>query len=82
MSDSIEQLKILVQQDISDLEQLKQVLIQEKQLLATRDVEQIKRISTQKEALVKQVESRAKQKAKPTRNQRIRRKARQCHNDT
>ena len=64
MSDSIEQLKTLVQQDISDLEQLNQVLIQEKQLLATRDVEQIKRISSQKDALVKQVETRAKQKAK------------------
>ncbi len=64
MSDSIEQLKAAVTQDILDLEQLKQVLTHEKQLLATRESIQLKQVSVQKDSLVKLIETRAKQKAK------------------
>lgn len=64
MSEFTEQLKNLLRQDIVDLDCLRKLLEQEKSTLSTRNVDQIKLLSTNKSQTVQQLESRAKLKAK------------------
>jgi len=63
MSLDTTQLKQLLKQDLSDLDQLSQTLSHEKSLLSGRDTKAIDASTKQKQQLIKQIESRAKQKA-------------------
>lgn len=64
MSQTISHLKTLLKQDINDLDTLFNLLRAEKSSLETRDNEQITRLCAHKSELVKQIDTRAKQKAK------------------
>jgi flagellar biosynthesis/type III secretory pathway chaperone len=64
MSQFTDQLKVLLKQDIVDLDELKKLLDQEKITLTTRNTDRIKAIAENKSQKVQQLESRAKIKAK------------------
>ncbi len=63
MSEFTDQLKLLLKQDIVDLESLKNLLEQEKNTLTTRNTDRINTLSNNKTQTVQQLESRAKIKA-------------------
>jgi flagella synthesis protein FlgN len=64
MSQFNEQLKHLLKQDISELNNLNRTLESEKETLKSRDSEQIKAIALSKQQIIQSLESRAKLKAK------------------
>ncbi|TNC79896.1 MAG: hypothetical protein C9356_16550 [Oleiphilus sp.] len=64
MPSAIENLKLLLKQDIRDLEALTSTLSAEKTALKSRDSKAIQQVTQNKSSLVQQIETRAKQKAK------------------
>jgi len=67
-SHAIEQLKSLLKQDLNDLDRLNQLLAEEKASLKTRDSVKIEQSSLIKSELIKQIDARAKLKAKTIAN--------------
>lgn len=58
------QLKSTLKQDIQDLNSLSDLLKQEKELLKTRESKSIEALANKKSQIIKQIETRAKAKAK------------------